>query len=363
MRIATKWWWTTTATIGFAALCCALGAAGPTPAYVTVARSEITSLPAAPIVPHNSDDLRAIQARVEAVVKEAVPATVAILLDDAQGSGVIVSKDGYVLTAGHVSGKPGQSMLIVLANGKRLRAKALGANNNIDSGMVKILDPAPAGGFPCVPLGSAKGLQAGQWVVAMGHPGGYDEERPAVVRLGRVLLANRLMIGTDCPLIGGDSGGPLFDLDGRLVGINSRIGGSITSNIHVPIDTFEETWDRLAKGEEWGGARGLLAGGEGDDSLAEGTVLGISGKPDPHGVLVHKVRGGMPAQAAGFQKGDVVVKFAGHEVRGADDPDDKRGVDDLEGDVKAQAPGDRVKVEVLRAGKRVELTVQLGALH
>ncbi len=61
-------------------------------------------------------------------------------------------------------------------------------------------------------------------------------------------------------MISGDSGGPVFDLDGRLVGINSRIGATTTTNIHVPIDTFVETWDRLAKGEEWGGASGIAGG-------------------------------------------------------------------------------------------------------
>ncbi len=233
--------------------------APPVP-FMTDAPKSITQLPPVPIVPSSLGDLKAIQTRVEAVVKTAMPATVAILLDDAQGSGVIVSRDGYVLTAGHVSGTPGQLMEIVLSNGLHVQAKAIGANNNIDSGMVKITTAPPPGGFPFVPLGTAKDLKSGQWVVAMGHPGGFREDRPPVVRLGRVLLANRAMIGTDCPLISGDSGGPLFDLDGRLIGINSRIGATTTANIHVPIDTFETTWGQLAKGQEWGGTRALLAG-------------------------------------------------------------------------------------------------------
>ncbi len=157
---------------------------------------------AAPGGPRTVGDLKAIQARVEAVAKEGKAATVAILLEEAEGSGVIVSKDGYVLTAGHVSGKPGQKMEVVLANGKHYAAKALGANDGIDSGMVKITDAPPAGGFACVPLGTAKELKSGQWVVALGHPGGYQEERGPVLRLGRVLLANSQMLGTDCPLVG-----------------------------------------------------------------------------------------------------------------------------------------------------------------
>ena len=253
-----------------AGVSCALGGAEvmadapPSPvAYSTEAHREITQLPAAPVTPGNVDDLKLIQSRVEAVVKEALPATVAILLDDGQGSGVIVSRDGYVLTAGHVSGKPGQKVTIMLSTGEELHGKALGANNNIDSGMVKITDKAadPKKGFPFVPLGTAKKLKAGQWLVAMGHPGGYREDRPPVVRLGRVLYVqdNNKWFATDCPLINGDSGGPVFDLDGRLIGINSRIGMTLTTNVHVPIDTFEETWDRLAKGEEWGDKKGLLA--------------------------------------------------------------------------------------------------------
>src|SRR5215469_7056021 len=95
----------------------AAGAGDPPLVYSREAHPEITKLPEAPIVPNGVEDLKAIQTRVEAVVKEARPATVAVLLDDGQGSGVIVSRDGYVLTAGHVSGKPGQSVTIVLADG------------------------------------------------------------------------------------------------------------------------------------------------------------------------------------------------------------------------------------------------------
>ncbi|HUO10784.1 MAG TPA: trypsin-like peptidase domain-containing protein [Phycisphaerae bacterium] len=343
---------------------CVLGAGrawGDAPvAYSTEARHDITQLPAAPIVPNGVADLRAIQSRVEAVVKEALPATVAILLDDGQGSGVIVSRDGYVLTAGHVSGKPGQPVTIVLANGKELRGKALGANNNIDSGMVKIIDKPPTkSGFPFVPLGSAKELKAGQWVVALGHPGGYRADRPPVVRLGRVLLATHQLMGTDCPLINGDSGGPVFDLDGRLIGINSRIGATTTTNIHVPIDTFEETWDRLAKGEEWGGATGFLArhgfGGDGESIPADGAALGIRGNDvegGGPGTIVTRVKSGTAAEKAGLHVGDIVLAIDGRKINGVDALVDK---------VNEHSPGDVVTLTVLRGGKSLELKATLGA--
>ncbi len=332
----------------------------PAVAYSTEARREITQLPAAPVTPGSVEDLKLIQGRVEAVVKEAMPATVAILLDDGQGSGVIVSRDGYVLTAGHVSGKPGQAVTIVLSTGRELHGRALGANNNIDSGMVKITDKAPdrKNGFPFVPLGTAKNLKAGEWVVAMGHPGGYRKDRPPVVRLGRVLWATHQWLGTDCPLINGDSGGPVFDLDGRLVGINSRIGATATTNIHVPIDTFEETWDRLAKGEEWGGAKGLLArwwgGGEEPTIPDEGASLGVRANDmegGGSGAVLSRVKVGTAAEKAGLHVGDVVVLVDGKKVEGADALADR---------INEHSPGDVVMIVVMREGKRVELKVTLG---
>src|SRR5207237_1038368 len=83
-------------------------------------------------------------------------------------------------------------------------------------------------------------------------PGGYQEKRTPVLRLGRVLNASEKSVTTDCTLVGGDSGGPLFDLDGKVIGIHSRIGPSIAFNVHVPVSTYADTWERLAASETWG---------------------------------------------------------------------------------------------------------------
>ena len=118
----------------------------------------IAKLPAASNSPKSTEDLKAIQARVEAVAKYALPTIVNVLVSDGQGSGVIVSKDGYVLTAGHVSGAPRMPILVRLSNGTLVSGETLGANEMYDSGMVKITTP---GEYPYMPVGSTAKMAAG----------------------------------------------------------------------------------------------------------------------------------------------------------------------------------------------------------
>jgi serine protease Do len=198
--------------------------------------------------PLTVDDLRALEKQVQAVVARCQPATVNLTLGPIQGSGVLV-KDGYILTAGHISGVPGREVIVQLPDGRKLKGKTLGHNGSIDSGLIKLTEP---GTWPTVAIGQSAALKKGQWVVALGQPGDYRPNRLPVVRLGRVLDTGPAVIRTDCTLTGGDSGGPLFDLDGKLVGIHSRIGLAIVFNFHAPIDTYTATWDSLVRGKSWG---------------------------------------------------------------------------------------------------------------
>jgi serine protease Do len=208
------------------------------------------------VAPENLDDLRALENHVQRVLARVMPAVVGLQVGAGQGSGVIVDADGTILTAGHVSGTPDQKAIAVLPSTKRLKAKTLGKNGGIDSGMMKIAEPGP---WPYVEMGNSADLKVGQWVIAIGHPGGFRDNRTPVVRVGRILVANQFFIRTDCTLVGGDSGGPLFDMRGRVIGIHSRIGATaITENMHVPIDTYRLTWERLASSESWGGALGQI---------------------------------------------------------------------------------------------------------
>ena len=199
--------------------------------------------------PQSLDDLKAIQDRARAVLDKIIPTTVCLRVGGATGSGVIVSEDGLVLTAGHVSGEPGRKIKIVLYDGRVVNGETLGRNREIDSGMARITDKGP---WPYAELGVSKDLKAGQWCIATGHPGGFKKDRPPVVRVGRVGVFNDSLIQTDCTLVGGDSGGPLFDMTGKVIGIHSRIGNPIVANIHVPADTYREYWDQLAAGEKVG---------------------------------------------------------------------------------------------------------------
>lgn len=256
-------------------------------------------------VPENVKDLLAIQMHVQALVKKLQPATVGVKIGDAQGSGVIISKDGYVLTAGHVSGKADRDAHILLADGRRVKGKTLGRNNNIDSGLIKITDE---GEYPYTEMGTSGDLKKGDWCLAIGHPGGVRPGRTPVVRLGRVLDSNSTLIRTDCTLVGGDSGGPLFDMHGKVIGIHSRIGGLITFNIHVPVDTYKETWDRLAASEEWGG----FGFGDKRADVYMGVLLDFDNK-DRTGKIT-MIAEKSPAERAGLKVDDVLIQLDGKKV-------------------------------------------------
>ncbi len=331
--------------------------------YTTATVPEIAKLKGAPNNPTSVEDLRAIQTRVEAVVKHAMPAVVALTIisgrEVEEGSGVIVSKDGYILTAGHVSGQPHTQVGIILSNGQRVRGESLGAQTDIDSGMVKIDTKTYPADYPFVPLGNSDRLSAGEWVVDLGHPGGYEATRPPVVRIGRVLRApdpqhgdpsrgHTEFIRTDCEMIMGDSGGPLFDLDGRLVGINSRIGMDVDANIHVPVNTFEDHWMVLAGAELLKSDRGIFGAQAG--ASPKTTSRGSLGASVAENLKVLQVFEGGAADLAHLRPEDVITKVNGKAVKTRDE---------LSALLRAMSPGTALTVDYLRGDKPAEASVTL----
>ena len=291
--------------------------------------------------PKGTDELRLIEQRVQEVVRRAMPATVGIIAPSGQGSGVIVSADGYILTAGHVIREANLPLTIILADGRRVQGRSLGINRTMDSGLAKITD---TGEWPYAPLGKSAPLKRGQWVVSLGHPGGYRTDRPPVVRLGRIAVNTRMTLISNCTLVGGDSGGPLFDFDGKVVGIHSRIGASTANNMHVPLDTYLSTWDRLAKGEVWGVKLTPSA------SRVTGAVLGIFTLDHAKGVLVDGVKENGPAENAGMKTGDIITRIDDEPVA------TRQSLGDL---LAKRGGGQQARVGLIRGGRTIELTVKL----
>jgi len=259
-------------------------------------------------LPQTLDDLRAFQEHVKELVKDLKPATVGIQMTQAQGSGVIISDDGYILTAAHVIGKPGLKCKVKLPDGRIVNAKTLGVNHPMDSGLLKITDE---GTWPYLDMGESATVKKGQWVIAIGHPGGFDDLRGPVVRVGRYTgkSPDLRAMNTDCTLVGGDSGGPLFDMNGYIIGIHSKIGASIKQNMHVPIDTYGETWDKLEAGEEIGRTR--------SSSPVSRTKLGFRYRiiSNDEIVKVTKVYEDSNAEKAGLKAGDEIESINGIKVK------------------------------------------------
>lgn len=187
-------------------------------------------------------ELRAIERHVKELVTRATPAVVSVEVGFAEGSGVIVTPDGLILTAGHVCGRPNRDVKVTFPDGKTVKGKTLGALEGPDCGLIRITDPGP---WPNVDIAGARQPAAGDWVLAIGHPGGFDRERSLVTRLGRVIEVSKRAIRTDCTITTGDSGGPLLDMHGRVIGIHSYISNGFDDNYHVPIARFVESWREL----------------------------------------------------------------------------------------------------------------------
>ncbi len=302
--------------------------------------TRLSSLLNGEATPTGLEDMRAIQSHQQDLIKSVLATTVAVQVGAAQGSGVIISPDGFVLTAAHVSGEPGKTARLVLHDGTSITGTTLGVFRTLDAGLIKINQPRRQRLWEHSAMGDSTQVKPGQWCLVLGHPGGFQPDRPPVARMGRVLSVNdNSTITTDCTLIGGDSGGPLFGMDGKVIGVNSRIGNPLTVNLHVPINTFRDEWDRLARSDSWGHTPGREP------------FIGVQGEPESNDPIIHRVFPGTPAAEAGLLPGDRVLRFAGRPVT---------DFTTLQEYVSDEEPKNRVTIVIKRGERSLELQLVIG---
>lgn len=267
------------------------------------------------------------------------------------GSGFVVSADGYILTNAHVV-EGADEVVVRLTDKREFKARIVGADKRTDVALIKI----EASALPTVKLGDPGQLKAGEWVVAIGSPFGFDNSVTAgiVSAKGRSLPQENYVpfIQTDVAINPGNSGGPLFNMRGEVVGVNSQIysrsGGYMGVSFAIPIDVAVEIMQQLkSTGKVSRGRLGVVIQ-EVSKDLAES--LGLS---RAIGAVVNSVEKGGPAEKGGIEAGDVILKFDGKVIAASAE---------LPRLVAATSPGSRSVIQVWRRGATRDITVTVGEL-
>lgn len=292
-------------------------------------------------------DLKAIQELLQKNLEQARAATVCIQLGKGSGSGVIISEDGLILSAAHVSAGVDKELTVIMEDGKKYKARSLGLHSETDAAMIKITEE---GKFPYVSIEPGKtpneaSTKLGDWVFSLGHSGGFDKERGSGVRLGRLVRIAETTVQSDCTLIGGDSGGPLFDINGMLIGIHSRVGAATEMNMHVPMHVYHEHWDTMLEGEFIG--QGPFA----KKPIKGGAFIGIAVEKVETGLKVTDVDEDSAAAKAGVKINDILTKADGKDITEKDE---------LITIMKEKAEGDDLMLSLNRDGKTIDLKLKLG---
>ncbi|MEY8688515.1 MAG: DegQ family serine endoprotease [Leptothrix sp. (in: b-proteobacteria)] len=266
------------------------------------------------------------------------------------GSGFIISADGYVMTNAHVV-DGADEVQVRLTDKREFKARLIGADKRTDIAVLKI----EATGLPSVRFGDVARLKVGEWVIAIGSPFNLDNTVTAGIVSAKARDTGEILpfIQTDVAINPGNSGGPLINMAGEVVGVNSQIysrsGGYMGISFSIPIDEAQRVAEQLrATGRVVRGRIGVVIGDVGKD-VAES--LGLA---TPAGALVRSVESGGPADKAGFEAGDIVLKFDGKTVEKSSD------LPRLVGNTK---PGSKVTVQVLRRGSNRDLSVTVGEMQ
>lgn len=267
------------------------------------------------------------------------------------GSGFVISKDGYILTNNHVV-KDADEIMVRLNDRRELEAELIGADASSDLALLKV----EAKNLPTVKLGDSEDLEVGEWVVAIGSPFGFDYSVTAgiVSAKGRSLPNENYVpfIQTDVAINPGNSGGPLFNLDGKVVGINSQIytrsGGFMGVSFAIPINVAMNVVEQLkTTGKVSRGWLGVMIQ-EVNKELAESFGLKRAA-----GALVAQIMPGSPAEASDLQNGDIITHFNGNKIYLSSD---------LPHEVGRVKPGSKATLSVVRNGKRKKVELTIGTM-
>ncbi len=267
------------------------------------------------------------------------------------GSGFIVSADGFVMTNAHVV-DGAEEVLVTLTDKREFKARIVGADKRTDVAVVKI----EATGLPAVKLGDVGKLKVGEWVMAIGSPFGLENSVTAGIVSAKQRDTGDYLpfIQTDVAINPGNSGGPLINLRGEVVGINSQIysrsGGFMGISFAIPID------EAIRVAEQLRSPAGRVSRGRIGVSIDQVTkdVAESIGLGRPQGALVRSVESGSPAEKAGVEAGDIIVKFDGRAIERSSD------LPRMVGNTK---PGSRATLTVFRRGGLRDLSVQVAEIE
>ena len=288
--------------------------------------------------------MRTIQKQIENCVSKNIASVVAISDGKGFGSGVVINESGLIMTAGHVvNGSPAE-VEIFFPSGVTTQARIVGFNLDVDAALLQITE---SGKWPYSELADNNSAKVGDWVVCLGHSGGYEVGRKPPVRTGRVLEFREHLLVTDAALIGGDSGGPLFDLNGKVVGIHSSIGDLLSENRHVQVGTFRSKWDRMAKGGRCGKLIELV---EPESQPKQRAKMGVEMEEIPDRAIIKVVNPNSPAARVGLKPGDHVRKFENQLILSPKQ---------LVALIREKNVGDSVSLEIERRGQVLSLTIIL----
>lgn len=268
------------------------------------------------------------------------------------GSGFILESDGYIITNHHVV-EDADQIIIRMADRREFEAELIGSDPLSDIALLKI----DAKNLPTLKLGDSKALRPGEWVVAIGSPFNFDQSVTAGIVSAKGRSTNQQQyvpfIQTDVAINQGNSGGPLLNMDGEVVGINSWIlssgGGYMGLSFSIPIETASSAVRQLRESGKV--SRGLMGVQVGPVTREMAEAFGLE---RPVGALVNDVSAGGAAERAGIEPGDVILEFDGEEIESSGD---------LPPVVGANPPGTEAEVLVSRNGKKKTFVVRLDALE